>query len=114
MGEFVRVLLLMLCGHALADYPLQGDFLAKGKNPWLPLPGVPWFWCMSAHCLIHGLAVYLVTGSLAVLLMEAVGHFAIDLNKCRGNISFNADQGCHVGCKVLWAFCMVVFGSPVV
>ena len=23
----------LVAGHALADYPLQGDFLAKAKNP---------------------------------------------------------------------------------
>lgn len=28
----ISLLILLLGGHALADYPLQGDFLAKGKN----------------------------------------------------------------------------------
>lgn len=98
----MKLFLLMLCGHALADYPLQGDFLANGKHPWLGLPGVPWFWCMSAHCLIHGLAVYLVTGNVSLLLAEAVVHFAIDVAKCRGLFGFNTDQCLHVTCKVVW------------
>lgn len=35
--------LMLLAGHALCDYPLQGDFLAKAKNRAAPLPGVPWY-----------------------------------------------------------------------
>ena len=30
---FIERLILLFAGHALCDYPLQGDFLAKGKNP---------------------------------------------------------------------------------
>lgn len=33
----------LVAGHALADYPLQGDFLARAKNRAAPIPGVPWF-----------------------------------------------------------------------
>jgi hypothetical protein len=28
----MMTLLLLLAGHAVCDYPLQGDFLARGKN----------------------------------------------------------------------------------
>ena len=31
---------LMIFGHALADYPLQGEFLAKSKNRTAPVPAV--------------------------------------------------------------------------
>lgn len=30
---FFRFLILLLAAHAVCDYPLQGDFLAKGKKP---------------------------------------------------------------------------------
>jgi hypothetical protein len=30
--------LLLFAGHALCDYPLQGDFLARGKNHCNPIP----------------------------------------------------------------------------
>jgi len=31
-------ILLLFAGHALCDYPLQGNFLAKGKNHRNPHP----------------------------------------------------------------------------
>jgi hypothetical protein len=56
----MTLLLLLLFAHALADYPLQGDFLAQYKNPWPPIRVagiVPkneiWPWCMGAHCVKH-------------------------------------------------------------
>ena len=52
--HFVGLLWLLLCGHALCDYPLQGDFLARGKNHTDPIPGIPWVHCLVAHALIHG------------------------------------------------------------
>jgi hypothetical protein len=98
------VLLLLLCaGHALCDYPLQGDFLAKGKNQLAPLPGVPWYQCMFAHSLIHAGTVLLITGSFALAILELTLHFATDFWKCEGAISFNTDQAMHYSCKVAWA-----------
>lgn len=44
----------LLAGHALADYPLQGDFLSKAKNRTAPIPGVPWQQALGAHVVIHG------------------------------------------------------------
>ena len=36
----MEALVWMLIGHAVADYPLQGDWLSKAKNPTLALvPG---------------------------------------------------------------------------
>jgi hypothetical protein len=96
------VLLLLFAGHALCDYPLQGDFLARGKNHTAPLPGVPWYQCLAAHSLIHAGAVVLITHSPWLALAELVIHAATDHAKCAGHISFNVDQAIHYGCKVLW------------
>ena len=109
----VEVLFLLLVGHALADYPLQGDFLAKAKNEKAPIPGVPWWQAMSAHCLIHSGAVYLITGSMILAGLEFIVHFLTDRAKCFGWIGFNADQAIHVACKVLWAFIVINFGEIV-
>lgn len=65
--------------HALADYPLQGDFLAqfKGKN-WI---------AMIAHCLIWsgvifaGLKFYGLDKSWSFPFLF-LGHMAIDKWKC--------------------------------
>lgn len=93
----------LLCGHALCDYPLQGDFLAKGKNHKAPNPGVPWWICLAAHALIHGGAVAVVTGSAILGVLEFSIHCLIDYGKCDGWYSFEIDQGFHVVCKIAWA-----------
>lgn len=103
----ISLLFLLLVWHALADYPLQGDFLAKAKNRMAPIPGVPWYQALGAHALIHAGGVALLTGSLALGVAELVAHFLIDDAKCRGRIGFNADQGLHFACKVLWAWVAV-------
>jgi hypothetical protein len=98
----------LLVGHALADYPLQGDFLAHAKNRTAPIAGVPWYQALGAHVLIHG---GMVAGILALFghselwwlgVCEAVMHAAIDDGKCAGRYGFNADQVMHVACKALW------------
>lgn len=99
----MNLLFLLLAAHALCDYPLQGDFLAKAKNRVAPLPGIPWFQALGAHALIHGGAVALLTGIWWLGLAEAVAHFVIDDAKCRNRLTFNADQLLHGLCKVVWA-----------
>jgi hypothetical protein len=101
----VRVMLLfwLLAAHALCDYALQGDFMAKAKNRANPIPGVPWYQAMGSHALIHGAAVTLITGSLVLGIAEVIAHFLIDDAKCVGRINYNADQAMHALCKVVWA-----------
>jgi hypothetical protein len=93
----------LLVGHAVADYPLQGDFLAKAKNKWLPIAGVPWWIAMAAHCAIHAGVVALVTHNIILGCLEFTAHFGIDVLKCGGRTNFTTDQALHVICKVLWA-----------
>lgn len=88
--------------HALADYPLQGDFLAKAKNRTAPIPGIPWESALQAHVLIHGVGVAFITQSVVLGVLESVAHWLIDDAKCRGMISFKLDQRLHYACKALW------------
>lgn len=104
----IELFLAMLVGHALADYPLQGDFLAKAKNRNLPIPGVPWTHAMGAHVAIHGGMVWLITGFWWLGAMEAAMHWIIDLWKCDGMIGFDRDQTLHVLCKIAWALTAAV------
>lgn len=99
-----EILCLLIAGHALADYPLQGDFLAKAKNRKAPIPGVPWYQAMAAHSIIHGGLVGIITGSIYLGVAEIVAHWIIDDAKCLRWISFNQDQLMHLLCKVVWAF----------
>lgn len=103
MSAFLIIFAALVVAHALFDYPLQGDFLSKAKNRANPLPGVPWYQAMGAHAAIQGGAVWFLTGLIWLGLAEAVIHFVVDDLKCRNVISFNTDQGIHIGCKALWA-----------
>jgi hypothetical protein len=91
----------MLVAHSLCDYPLQGDFLARGKNVRNPLSGVPWWICLAAHSLIHGGAVALLTNPM-LGSFEFGAHWATDYLKCCNVIGFKTDQAIHVVCKALW------------
>lgn len=99
----------LIGGHALADYPLQGDFLAKAKNRTAPIPDVPYWQAMGAHSAIHGALVAIVTGIWWMFVLEAAIHWLTDDAKCRGSISFNQDQAIHIACKVAWVLIAVVF-----
>lgn len=100
-GETVT-LFLLLAGHFVCDYPLQGDFLARGKNHTAPLPGVPWYQCLIAHSFIHGGAVALITGYWQLGLLEFSIHALIDFLKCGGHFGFNTDQAFHIVAKLTW------------
>lgn len=102
----ITILLLLVFAHALADYPLQGDFLSKAKNRTAPLPGVPWYQALGAHAAIHAGFVGIITGSIWLALAEFIAHALIDDAKCRGVLTFNQDQLAHMACKVLWVICM--------
>ena len=93
---------LLIFGHAMADYPLQGDFLAKAKNRFAPLAGTPWYQALGAHAAIHAGSVGIITGSLFLSVCEFIAHCLIDDAKCAGRLTFNQDQALHIACKVLW------------
>lgn len=107
----MEALLWMLIAHAVADYPLQGDWLSKAKNPTLDLvPGQTiWPLALLSHAAIHAGAVKLATGSWVLAGCEFAAHTAIDYWKCRGGLSYNGDQVLHIVCKVFWFFGMVAF-----
>jgi hypothetical protein len=98
-------LLWMLIAHALCDYPLQGDWLSKAKNPSLTLVSGEEIWSLAlmSHAAIHAGAVKLITGSWVLASFEFFAHVWTDYAKCRGYIKYNADQCIHLGCKACWA-----------
>lgn len=106
----MTLLFFLIAGHYLCDYPLQGQFLSDGKNPYKPLPGVPWYQCMLAHSFIHAGMVLMLTRSFTMAIAELGAHFMIDCAKCRGETSYNEDQWCHILCKV--AFVVILIFIP--
>lgn len=100
------ILFWLLVGHMICDFPLQGDFLAKGKNHKKPIPGFAWQIILFSHALIHAGMVALVTGSLFLAGLELVLHMFIDFLKCEEKFGFVTDQALHYGCKILYVALM--------
>lgn len=114
----------LLVGHCLADYPLQGEFLARAKDRNNKSMGfVPWQIALFAHSMIHAGFVAALTGSLWLGLAELAAHIAIDFAKCESwfgrapglvlnpydrshmvpeRRAFWIDQTLHVVCKLAW------------
>lgn len=114
-------LIYLLAAHAVCDYPLQGDWLSKAKNPTMlfdPSAGLRktkpddvfsthfletiWPLALLSHALIHAAAVLLITGSIVLFVAELIAHTLIDYAKCRGAFGYNTDQLLHIGCKLIW------------
>lgn len=120
METWLTLLFWLLVAHALADYPLQGDFLAKAKDHTAGVPGVPWIQALGAHALIHGGMVAAFTGSIVLGLAEMACHAVIDYGKSAGWLTptllgdgparytaamqraYHLDQLAHAICKVAW------------
>ena len=113
MSNLIILWFILCLGHFVADYPLQSDFISKGKNRFRPVdpasipPGqVPmtvWPWVLTAHAATHGTAVLIVTGSPLLALLELISHWLIDYGKCANRYGIHADQTMHIACKLLWA-----------
>lgn len=106
----MSLLLQLLIVHALADFPLQGDVMAKGKN-WnrkpdnIPLgqkPMAVWFHYLTAHALIHAGAVWLITGNMWFGVAELALHWILDFMKCENWTNPHQDQLLHIGCKIAY------------
>lgn len=79
----MSLLLLLIAGHYLADFPLQGDHIAKNKGKvFIESIG---FHCLTAHAAIHGLVAAAVLSSqgrpIQLALFVAVTHWLIDFGK---------------------------------
>ena len=101
-----ELLFWLVVAHAIGDFVLQPEAMALGKsrtdvrhqNEGFP----PWYIWLSAHALTHGGAVFLITQSMLLGLVEVLVHTAIDWLKCEDKISFNADQGLHLLSKLVY------------
>lgn len=107
-----EILFWLLVGHALADFPLQPEFVAAGKNrhrrpdPSKIPPGQKytpcWPYFLSAHALVHGGAVALATGVWWLGALETAAHWLTDFGKCENWYGVHADQGLHLLAKLGW------------
>lgn len=102
MSAALTLFAWLLVAHAVCDYPLQGDFLARAKNHRAPLPNIPAWQALWWHAVMHAGAVAWLTGVPALGVCELIAHMAIDWAKCEGWTDFNVDQALHVACKGMW------------
>lgn len=106
----IEMLFWLLVAHSLADYPLQGEYLAAAKRR-NSGHATPWWIALTAHSLIHAGFVAFFTSSILLGMCEFFAHWYIDYSKCEGwwpmrkadDRAFTIDQGLHVGCKLAWA-----------
>jgi hypothetical protein len=106
----MTTLFKLLIGHALADFALQSEIMAKGKNRHNKIDKIPpgqkyvpcWPYWLSAHALIHGGVVFLATGNVHWGVAETILHFVIDFLKCEGCTNPNTDQALHAITKLFY------------
>ncbi len=95
--------------HALADFPLQGDYIAKQKARRHADSKSTWIVALAAHSIIHAGGVWLISGSLAFGFVELVLHSLIDTGKGEEKFGLVTDQLLHVNCKLAYTL-LIVFG----
>lgn len=95
----VGLLFAFTIGHAVADYPLQGDYLAREKVRSQAAGLASWVMALSAHALVHAGAVWLISGSMGMAAAELSLHWLIDLAKGERRIGLVTDQLMHLACK---------------
>lgn len=98
----ISILLLLLAGHAFADFPLSGDIFSKGKKNTTVAENLNWFHTLTIHSSMHGGIVFLITQSTILGISEFIIHWVTDYLKYHGYISVNTDQTIHVVCKIMW------------
>lgn len=99
-----------LVAHAVADFVLQSETMGSGKNRYnlihkekgINFPA--WYYWLSAHALVHGGAVYIITGNVVLGMLETLLHGLIDYSKCEGKLNFHQDQALHIICKIGYCF----------
>lgn len=88
--------------HALADFPLQGDYLSRQKSRRRADSRSDWIVALIAHCVIQAGGVWLVSGSLAFAAAELILHSFIDLGKGEEKYGIVADQILHLIVKLAY------------
>jgi len=110
----IELIWQLMAGHSLADFALQSNEMARGKNRNRPVdmsvvpPGQTyqptWGYWLTAHALIHGGTVAYVTGRYDLGMAETVAHWLIDFGKCENKYGINLDQFLHFACKLVWVY----------
>jgi hypothetical protein len=114
-ASMLQLAFWLVASHALCDFALQPDAMARGKNrrhgvilPRDQRHEPSWLHWLTAHAIIHGGGV---AAALALVgrpdlwwlgLAEAACHGPIDYLKSGRRISMTTDQILHLVCKGAW------------
>lgn len=101
LSDYLTLLFKLLMAHAVCDYGLQSDYMAKTKSRHYAENG-EWVHSLLMHSMTHAAGVYVVTQSPVLALCELVAHAVIDHAKCQGMFNLHVDQLLHLVCKILW------------
>lgn len=91
-----------IVAHVIADFPLQGDYLARQKSRRLADSPTDWIVGLSAHCIIQSAGVWIISGSLLLAMVELVLHCLIDIGKGEEKFGLLTDQILHWLCKLAY------------
>lgn len=100
----MKTLFLLLCVHALTDFQLQNGVMWQRKKR---SSGPRWYYWLTAHALICGGGVYVVTQCLPLAIVEVVCHWLIDFWKGEKWISFQTDQIFHLSCRIIYVIILM-------
>lgn len=109
--SLIGVVFWLLVGHAVGDFALQTEWMARSKNATRRRTkgserrDLIWVHVLSAHALVHGGAVALATGMIWLGIAETIAHWTIDYGKSQQMYNFHTDQFLHLGCKLVWVLC---------
>lgn len=115
------LLFKLIIGHTLVDFVLQPTSMAMGKCRSKNSTSPPsyeamfpnWYYWLTAHALIHGGAVWLITESVWLGLIECVLHGFIDFAKCEDWTNIHADQILHLLCKGIYVCLLFLTGGSI-
>ncbi len=112
----IHLIFWLLVAHAFGDYVFQTDVMSREKRRSSETELqkiVPWYYWLSAHALVHGGLVALVTGSVILGILETLAHGLIDFGKCEGWYGMSFDQLLHILCKVMWLSVLLAYAKPI-
>lgn len=104
---YLGLFFAFVIAHALADFPLQGDYLAREKQRRTASSRESWIVALSAHSAIHAGGVWIVSGLALVGLVELILHWLIDWGKGEDRFGYATDQILHLACKACYV--LVIF-----
>lgn len=103
------LVIMLVFSHYLCDFALQSSTMAKMKSKvddigqkefnngmWRGQKyQLTWYYWLTAHAIIHGGVVYLLTGYVVLFWITMLTHFMIDYLKTNKLTNIHQDQGMH-------------------